>query len=57
MIYFLGGKPSILPPYISRLHINPSSSPSNTLRDIMFLDEFDLLVIGTNDGSPVTKPH
>ena len=47
------GKPNlILPP--AQIHIRmdlSASPPNNILRDVMFLDEFDLLVIGTTDGS------
>ena len=52
VITFTGGKPDPISPQISRVQVNPSSSPLNLLRDIMFLDDLDILVIGTVDGNP-----
>jgi len=50
IITFTGGKPNLISPEISRIQVNPSSSPSNILRDVMFLDDLDILIIGTVDG-------
>ena len=41
-------------PQMSRFIVNPSNSTANVLRDIMFLDEMDLLVVGTVDGSEMS---
>ena len=38
-------------PQIAQFTINPFNSTANVLRDVMFLDEVDLLVIATVEGN------
>lgn len=37
-------------PEIAKFKVKPNNSAETVLRDIMFLDEMDLLVIGTIEG-------
>jgi hypothetical protein len=38
-------------PEVARFSVNPRDSIGNLVGDVMFLDEFDLLVLGTVDGN------
>lgn len=41
---------SLYSPQIAPFIVNPFKSTANVLRDVMFLDEVDLLVVGTVEG-------
>lgn len=38
-------------PQIAQFSVNPSNSTASVLRDVMFLDGVDLLVVGTVEGN------
>src|SRR5215471_11063294 len=42
-------------PQIAQFTVNPSNSTANVLRDVMFLDQVDLLVVGTVEGNEPSK--
>lgn len=37
-------------PQVAQFTVNPDNSTANVLRDVMFLDDIDLLVVGTIEG-------
>ena len=41
---------SLYSPQIAQFTVNPGNNAANVLRDIMFLDEVDLLVVGAVEG-------
>jgi hypothetical protein len=47
-------------PEIARFKVKPNDSAETLLRDLIFLDETDLLVIGTGEGTlrnPIPAHH
>jgi hypothetical protein len=42
-------------PQIAQFTLNPFNSTANVLRDVMFLDEVDLLVVGTVEGNELSN--
>jgi hypothetical protein len=41
---------------VARFTVKPGDATSNILRDVMFLDEDDILVVGTAEGSSSVPP-
>src|ERR1700737_2204231 len=48
------GEVRVSSPRVARLKVNPGATSGNLVRDVMFLDEFDILVVGTVEGSLCT---
>jgi hypothetical protein len=46
-----GDSVDVSEPKVARFLVNPRDSTGNLVGDVMFLDEFDILVVGTLDSN------